>query len=311
MLVSVVVCTHSLDDYPNLAEAVDSLLEQTHREIEIVVVVDGNEELHQRMLANYGSQEAVKTIPLKQNVGLCGARNAGIKEAQGDAIAFLDDDAVAERSWVENLMATYQELDAIAVGGKILPLWLGQRPDYLPEELYWLVGVTHEGFAEEKVTQVRNTFGPNMSFRRGVFQKVGLFNENLGFARRGTSYMQGEEAEFTLRIKQKLGQGVLYNPKALVYHKIPPSKVKVKALLKRAFYQGYSKALLRKLNPSADSIATERAYLKSLLLKYIPKRLRSFFLGSAHLNALKQLLVLVASIFSVGLGFLYGYTKRI
>ena len=186
-----------------------------------------------------------------------------------------------------------------------------QRPDYLPEELYWLVGVTHEGFAEEKVTQVRNTFGPNMSFRRGVFQKVGLFNENLGFARRGTSYMQGEEAEFTLRIKQKLGQGVLYNPKALVYHKIPPSKVKVKALLKRAFYQGYSKALLRKLNPSADSIATERAYLKSLLLKYIPKRLKSFFLGSAHLNALKQLLVLVASIFSVGLGFLYGYTKRI
>jgi len=74
MLVSVVVCTHSLDDYPNLAEAVDSLLEQTHREIEIVVVVDGNEELHQRMLADYGNQEAVKTILLKENVGLCGAR---------------------------------------------------------------------------------------------------------------------------------------------------------------------------------------------------------------------------------------------
>jgi len=306
MLVSVVVCTHSLDNYQNLAEAVDSLLEQTHREIEIVVVVDGNEELHQRMVTDYGSQAAIKTVPLKENVGLCRARNAGIGAAQGDIIAFLDDDALAERSWVENLAATYQEFEAIAVGGKILPLWLGQRPDYLPEELYWLVGITHEGFAGEKVTEVRNTFGPNMSFSREVFQKVGLFNENFGFARGGTSYMQGEEAEFTLRMKQKLGQGVIYNPKALVYHKIPPSKVKVKALLKRAFYQGYSKALLRKLNPSADSIATERAYLKSLLLKYIPQRMKRVYC----LPELKKLFILVASTISVGLGFVYGYVKE-
>ena len=306
MLVSVVVCTHSLDNYQNLAEAVDSLLEQTHREIEIVVVVDGNEELHQRMVTDYGSQAAIKTVPLKENVGLCRARNAGIGAAQGDIIAFLDDDALAERSWVENLAATYQEFEAIAVGGKILPLWLGQRPDYLPEELYWLVGITHEGFAGEKVTEVRNTFGPNMSFSREVFQKVGLFNENFGFARGGTSYMQGEEAEFTLRMKQKLGQGVIYNPKALVYHKITPSKVKVKALLKRAFYQGYSKALLRKLNPSADSIATERAYLKSLLLKYIPQRMKRVYC----LPELKKLFILVASTISVGLGFVYGYVKE-
>ena len=306
MLVSVVVCTHSLDNYQNLAEAVDSLLEQTHREIEIVVVVDGNEELHQRMVTDYGSQAAIKTVPLKENVGLCRARNAGIGAAQGDIIAFLDDDALAERSWVENLAATYQEFEAIAVGGKILPLWLGQRPDYLPEELYWLVGITHEGFAGEKVTEVRNTFGPNMSFSREVFQKVGLFNENFGFARGGTSYMQGEEAEFTLRMKQKLGQGVIYNPKALVYHKIPPSKVKVKALLKRAFYQGYSKALLRKLNPSADSIATERSYLKTLLLRYIPQRMKRVYC----LPELKKLFILVASTISVGLGFVYGYVKE-
>jgi len=74
MLVSVVVCTHSLDDYPNLAEAVDSLLEQTAPEMEMVVVVDGNEGLHQRVVTDYGSQETVKTILLKENVGLCGAR---------------------------------------------------------------------------------------------------------------------------------------------------------------------------------------------------------------------------------------------
>ena len=38
---------------------------------------------------------------------------------------------------------------------------------------------------EKKVVEVRNTFGPNMSFKREVFEKVGLFNEKLGFAKRG------------------------------------------------------------------------------------------------------------------------------
>ncbi len=306
MLVSAVVCTHSLDNYPNLVEAVDSLLAQTHREMEVIIAVDGNAELHERVLAHYSGNKAVKTVLLKENVGVSGARNAGISVAKGDVIAFMDDDAIAEKGWVENLLGPYREYDAAAVGGKILPVWLGGKPDYLPEELYWLAGITHEGFAEEKVVEVRNTFGPNMSFKREVFQKAGMFNENLGFARRGTSYIQAEEPEFALRMRRELGKGVIYNPKAVVYHKIPSAKVKVGPLLKRAFYQGYSKALLRKLNISADSGATERSYLKDLLFEYIPRRLKR----SYRLTELKKLLMLFACIGAVGLGFVYGYLKR-
>jgi len=306
MLVSAVVCTYSLDNYPNLVEAVDSLLAQTHREMEVIIAVDGNAELYERVLAHYSGNKAVKTVLLKENVGVSGARNAGISVAKGDVIAFMDDDAVAEKGWIENLLSTYREYDAAAVGGKILPVWLGGKPDYLPEELYWLAGITHEGFAEEKVVEVRNTFGPNMSFKREVFQKAGMFNENLGFARRGTSYIQAEEPEFALRMRRELGKGVIYNPKAVVYHKIPSAKVKVGLLLKRAFYQGYSKALLRKLNISDDSIATERSYLKALLFEYIPRRLKRFY----RLSELKKLLMLFACIGAVGLGFVYGYVKR-
>jgi len=306
MLVSAVVCTHSLDNYPNLVEAVDSLLSQTHPEMEVIIAVDGNAELYEKVSARYGGNKTVSALLLKENVGVSGARNAGIKAAKGDVIAFIDDDAVADKEWVENLLTTYRDFDAAAVGGKILPVWLGGKPDYLPEELYWLAGITHEGFAEEKVVEVRNTFGPNMSFKREVFQKAGMFNENLGFAKKGTSYIQAEEPEFALRMRRELGKGVIYNPKAVVYHKIPSAKVKVGLLLKRAFYQGYSKALLRKLNISDDSIATERSYLKALLFEYIPRRLKRFY----RLSELKKLLMLFACIGAVGLGFVYGYVKR-
>jgi len=306
MKVSAVVCTHNLDNYQNLVEAVTSLLEQTHRELEVIIVVDGNERLYRRVMEDYGGQERIHVVLLEENVGLSGARNAGIKVAQGDIVAFIDDDAVAEQGWIENLVDIYSKYDAIAVGGKVLPIWLRQKPDYLPEELYWLVAVTHDGFAEEEVTEVRNTFGPNMSFKREVFEEVGGFSEDFGFSQGTPSLAQAEEAEFALRVKQKLGKGMIYKPEAIVYHKIPPSKLGMRTLLRRAYYQGYSKAMLERQKLHADPIATERSYLKALLLRYIPRRMMRIYRPSE----MKKLSVLVASIFSVGLGFVCGYTKE-
>src|SRR4030042_1644993 len=252
MFISAVVCTHSLDNCNNLIEAVDSLLKQTHTENEVIVVVDGNKELYEKVAAQFAGKKAVKTVLIESNIGVSGARNAGVKVARGDVIAFMDDDAFADKEWMDRLVATYQNYDAIGVGGKILPVWTQGVPDYLPEELYWLAGVTHKGFAEEKIGEVRNTFGPNMSFRREVFEKVGMFNENLGFAKRRAFYIQAEEPEFALRVKRELGRRVIYNPAAIIYHRITPSKLKIRVLLKRAFYQGYSKALMKELDITAD-----------------------------------------------------------
>ena len=309
MLVSIIVCTHSLDNFQNLMDAIDSLLNQTHKEMEVIVVVDGNQELYERIVKVYDVQEKLEVVATKENIGLSGARNTGISAAQGDAIAFFDDDAVAEKSWVENLVNIYEELDAMAVGGKILPIWLTRRPDYLPEELDWLVGATYEGFGEEEVAEVRNTFGSNMSFKKEVFEKIGLFNERFGVARSRISCMQGEEAEFTVRMKNKLGKGIIYNPEAIVYHKIPPSRTKPRILLRRAFYQGYSKALLRRLYHYPEALATEGSYLKELLFKHIPRRIKGIF-SSNSTKEIKQLSFLAAVIISVGLGFAYGYVKR-
>lgn len=306
MLVSTVVCAHSLDRLQDLTEAIGSLLEQTHRELEIIVVIDGSEELHQQIVTDYSGHNALKAVFLKENIGVSRARNAGINEARGDIIAFMDDDAVADRNWIENLLRIYREYDAVAVGGRILPIWRCEKPVYLPEELYWLVGVTHKGFAEEKIAEVRNTFGPNMSFKREVFDRVGLFNEKLGFARGGTSYIQAEEPEFALRMMRELGKGVIYNPEAIVYHKVPKSKVGVRALINRAFYQGYSKAWVEKHSISGDPIATERSYLKHLLVKALPGRLSRV----RGLTELKRIAILIAVILSVGLGFLYGFISQ-
>lgn len=311
MLVSVIVPSYSMKNYPNLTDAIDSLLNQSHADIEVVVVIHTSKNLYEEIVKAYVTQNKVKVVFSERSLGAAAARNVGIGVAHGDILAFIDDDAVADKKWVENLINTYQELDAIAVGGKILPIWLPSKPAYLPGELYWLVGVTHKGFAEDKLVEIRNAFGPNMSFKKEVFEQVGLFNENLGFSKQGTSYIQAEETEFSLRMTSKFGVRVIYNPEAIVHHKIPVSKAGLKLMLKRSFYQGYSKVLLQKLRPSQNSISTEKSYLKHLLLKYIPQRIKRVLLGPSRAEEIKQLSVLICSIVAVGLGFVYGHMRQI
>jgi GT2 family glycosyltransferase len=281
---------------------VGSLLEQTYPEREVIVVVDGNSELYEKFLSDYRGNGTVRAIMVRENRGVSEARNAGIREAGGDILAFMDDDAVADRKWLENLAATYETHDAVAVAGKILPAWTGGKPDYLPEELYWLIGVTHAGFAGDKVTEVRNAFGPNMSFSRKVFETIGTFNRSLGFSKRNAGYFQAEEAELALRMTRAFGKSVIYNPRAIVYHKVPPEKLRVRVLLRRAFYQGYSKALLRKLSASSGSLAAEQTYLKALVLHYIPGRLKRAYRPAELYKAS----MLIATVICVGMGFVYG-----
>jgi GT2 family glycosyltransferase len=165
--------------------------------------------LYQRIAATYNNQRNIRVVASAKSVGVSGARDLGIGLAQGDILAFIDDDAVAEKEWIEGLVNTYQKHNAFAVGGKILPIWLSGKPDYLPEELFWLVGLTYDGYDKGGATEVRNALGCNMSFKREVFEMVGGFRQGLGFAMKGTSYIQGEEPELALRMKAKVGKGVI------------------------------------------------------------------------------------------------------
>lgn len=311
MLLSVVLCTHRLDNYHNLIHAIESLLSQTYAHLEIIVVVDGNESLAQRISQAYRGRDRVRIVPTAKKIGVSGARNAGIRVAHGGILAFTDDDVVADSKWIENLVDTHRRFDAAAVGGKILPMWVGTAPDHFPAELGWLVGITYNGFAEEEVCEVRNSFGPNMSYKREVFDRVGVFNEQFGLGARGAIDLQGEEAEFALRMRQSFGRGVTYAPHAVVHHRVPPRKTTPRWMLKRAFYQGYSKALLRRSMGSSDALAVEQAYLSHLLVKYIPRRMKRLLLNSGRVAELKRLGFLAGAVFSAGLGFLCGFARKI
>ena len=267
MQISIIICTHQTQRYPDFVEAINSFLTQNYENTEIIVVVDGNKELYKKISENE-NKNIDKIIFNDKNLGLSESRNKGIKEAKGDIIAFFDDDAVADKNWLEELVKMYEEKGAIAAGGKLLPKWVTKKPKFLPEEYYWLVGATHKGFPE-KVTEVRNTFGSNISFKADVLKALGGFKSEMGV--KGKGLLQGEETELCERIRNKFGKGVIYNPKAVVYHKVFPERLKTKFLLKRAFWQGYSKRMMEELGYSIDE---ESDFVRNLLFNSIPERLK-------------------------------------
>ena len=276
---SIIICTYQSERYEDFVEAINSLKVQSYGidKLEIVVVVDGNDGLYDKILKSgigEGSEVKVKVILNEENVGLSASRNRGIGEARGDVVAFFDDDAVADEKWLEEIMKVYEERGAIATGGKLLPKWMTKKPNFLPEEYYWLVGATHKGFAsEEGVTEVRNTFGSNLSFTADVLKELGGFRSEMGVKGRGQ--MQGEETELCNRMRKKFGKGVIYNPDAVVYHKVFPERLKLRFLLRRAFWQGYSK---RAMKEAGHPLKEENTFLNVIFGGVFERTVQILFL---------------------------------
>src|SRR5258708_37777636 len=98
--VSVVICAYTEERWDELVATVESLQQQTLPPREVILVIDNNTCLLERARA---SLPDVILIENSEPQGLSGARNSGIAGAKGSLIAFLDDDATAEREWLERL----------------------------------------------------------------------------------------------------------------------------------------------------------------------------------------------------------------
>lgn len=269
-------------------KCIDSILNQTLKPDEILLVLDPIEDLIRFYEKRIPSE--VKIV-VSSGIGLSNARNAGIRSSRGEIVAFIDDDAWADRNWLKNMLKNYEDSDVWGVGGRIVPVFDVKRPKWLPEELDWIVGCTYKGMPESRA-EIRNPIGANMSFRRAAFEVAGLFRSEVG--RYGKKLLSGEEAEFAMRLKKlKPDVKIIYDPSAVVYHRVPKSRTMLRYALKRAFYEGYSKAILAKEYP----LNVESGYLAFLMRALIKKILRLKFV---------EVFGIVSVVTFVGLGNLVG-----
>lgn len=298
--VSVIICCYTLERLADLREAVTSVQNQTLKPHEIIVAVDHNKQLLNRLTSAFSPEVKVvlNNTPFR---GSSGTDNVGITCATGDIIAFIDDDAVADVSWLEHLLEPFQERNMIAVGGQLVPLWSNKRPFWFGDELNWMIGCTYKGHPQTR-TEIRAPIFCNASLRREAFDAAGLFPTETG---RINAWGTGFEAHFFLRLKYLMpDRVVLYEPSAVVYHKVSRERTTMKYSIKRCYNEGYHKAKIDRAYGSylLKNLATERSYLNHLLFCAIPQKLRHFY----KLGNITQAATIMLCISIVGLGYLVG-----
>jgi cellulose synthase/poly-beta-1,6-N-acetylglucosamine synthase-like glycosyltransferase len=249
-----------LDRWDALKAAVQSCTEQSRPPEEIIVVIDHNEDLRERAQVEFLGARVVANESTK---GLSGARNTGVVYSSGDVIAFLDDDAFAEATWLEELLAPMSDPAVAGTGGFVVPFWESGEAAWFPETFYWILGCSFAGLPTTNAP-IRNPIGANMAIRRHVFSSVGGFTSGLG--RIGVTPLGCEETELCIRYTSHVpGHRFMFARAAVVHHRVPASRLTWHYFWTRCWAEGLSKAAVSTLVGANAGLAAERKHVMGAL----------------------------------------------
>jgi len=224
LFVSVIVCAYNEEKL--LSQCIESLVNQTYAKdkYEIIIVDDESEdrtpEIAKRWVESTKEQLLrIKYIRIK-HAGLSVARNTGIKHSEGEIVAFIDGDAVADKNWIKEIVKAFSsDKDVNLVGGSVLLLNNSSEfGKFLYDSVFSL-------YIEQ------NVIGTNMSFKREFLGLIDGFNEH--FERRGDETYIFKKWRHL--IKQKITSS------AVVYHEVPHS---FRGWLKTRYDNGYFQSLI-------------------------------------------------------------------
>lgn len=297
LTVSVIICAYTDERWEALVRAITSVQLQHRHADEIIVVIDTNPGLAERVRGRFDQ------IRVLENTGARGhsaASNLGIAAATGDVIAFLDDDAEAEPDWLGVLLSGYLDDTVLGVGGHLEPCWLSERPRWFPDEFLWAVGCSYRGLPEERAP-VRNLIGANMSIRRQVFEEVGGFRTSL--SRVGNRPFAGHEPELCIRAAQRYPDGVfLHEPRARVHHRVPAERTTLKYLLIHARDEAMAKIFMSRFVGPQQALEAERTYMTRTLPSGVLEGLRDT-VRRGDVNGLRRAAAIILGVLAAGAGF--------
>ncbi|MEM8953277.1 MAG: glycosyltransferase [Verrucomicrobiota bacterium] len=226
--VSVLVCTHN--GGRTLRACLESLGRLRYRNREVIVVDDGSEPDLAALVGDFAA-EGVRYVR-QGHEGLSAARNRGAMEAEGEILAYTDDDCEVDEDWLGFLVAALEDGEYVAVGGPNIP----------PSDGGWVehcIGSAPGGPLHVMLTDIEAEHLPgcNLAVRWDAFQRVDGFLKEYRVA--------GDDVDFCWRL-QELGMRIGFAPAAMVWHR---RRATVGGYLKQQAGYGRAEALLIRRHP--------------------------------------------------------------
>lgn len=225
-MLSIIICTYNREKY--IGPLLDSISKNDYptSDYEIILVdnncTDNTRGVCEQFVATHPEIRLRYVVETEQ--GLSAARNKGIKEAKGEVIIYVDDDALVDTDYIRIYAEHFAaHPETMAAGGPIEPLYETQEPSWMsPYTKALLTAWMNYGDKVREYPNGRYPGGGNAAYRKTVFDQVGLFNTKLG--RKGTALLASEEKDIFDKMKA-LGMLVLYLPTPVLHHIIPQAKL--------------------------------------------------------------------------------------
>ncbi|WP_295940084.1 glycosyltransferase [uncultured Alistipes sp.] len=175
--VSVIMPVYNSREY--VRTAIDSILSQTYRDFELILVDDGSSDGSSGICDEYAGRDARVVVLHQQNGGICRARNAGLKVARGRYVGFSDHDDLVKPDMLERSVAMCLEHDADLVK-------FGKRVQYISVDGKLLredvSGFEYKVYGKEDIAgnylkfRQRNVFGNvwDALFRKEIIESAGI-----------------------------------------------------------------------------------------------------------------------------------------
>jgi glycosyltransferase involved in cell wall biosynthesis len=238
MKISAVVCTYQRPDI--LHRSLRSLAAQTlsPSAYEVIVVFDRTDDETGAVVDEYETDIDNLERCHDDGRGLSHARNVGFEAAEGEYVAFLDDDASADPEWLNSHLRTFETVSPTpdCVGGPVRPEFETAVPWWMPPSL---PGLPVRDFGEEArwlTYPDERVIGANMAYPRQFLVDAGGFPTDLG--RKDGTLLSNEET--VLQAASAAGAGIYYQPDAGVDHFIESRRLTLRYLLERHYWQGIS-----------------------------------------------------------------------
>ncbi|MBD2343063.1 glycosyltransferase family 2 protein [Anabaena subtropica] len=268
---TIAICTK--DRPENLARCLQSLQELVKQASGLEILVIDNAPSDDR------TKQLVDSLPWVRYVrepkpGLDFARNKALQSANGEILAFLDDDVVVDRKWLAGLMTAWRENpDAAAFTGLVLPYELVTEAQILFEQR----GGFRRGFQKIRYGQIlpgnplhpcgAGIFGAgcNMAFRREILLKIGGFDEALDT---GAPLPGGGDLDIFYRVI-RAGYNLVYEPEYLVFHQHRREYEKL-----HRQYWTWGLGFMAFVMKAYQTDPTQRSQLRSLILWWIKDQIK-------------------------------------
>jgi len=233
MFASVVVLTRNR--LKMLERCLHSLRAQTFRDFEVVVVDTGSTDGTPDWLRRESPLDGLRLVQIEGG-SFAGARNEGVAAAQGEWVAFLDDDCIAAADWLECLARVAAKYDA--VGGLALPARPLPLPSWWHPGMGWLVGWAVPAQLRRSTGSHCYPSTSNMAVRRLLLVHHRFQEIEAGFDAPEGVYRGGrEDAELWRRLR-RLGHRTQFLPEMIVYHDVPADRFNWRYLCDRARADG-------------------------------------------------------------------------